>query len=129
MTLKSILAIGTGGFIGAILRYLVEISVAHTTIPLSTLIVNLLGSFILGSLFAIFMKVKIDMHLKSLLSTGMMGAFTTYSTFALQSFLLMDKGDYFSAFLNMSLNLFGTVLFAGLGFVLFEKILKEREEI
>ena len=126
MKLSTAISIGSGGFIGAILRYLVELNVPHTQIPISTLSVNLLGSFILGSLFAIFPKLHISAHLKSLLSTGMMGAFTTYSTFALQSFLLIDKGEYVSAVINMSLNLFGTVLFAGLGFILFEKILKER---
>ena len=123
MKLSTMLSIGVGGFIGANVRNAVSLYITTATpIPFATLIVNLLGSFILGSLFALFEKVEIPVHLKSLLSTGMMGALTTYSTFALQSFLLIHNGEYFNGILNMSLNLFGTVLFAAMGFILVEKL-------
>ncbi|MEO1953903.1 MAG: hypothetical protein ABGW74_04290 [Campylobacterales bacterium] len=48
----------------------------------------------------------------------MLGALTTYSTFAIESFLLLEGGSITLAFINMFLNLFGTVLMAGLGFFL-----------
>ena len=128
MKIQTMLAIGAGGFIGAILRAyisgLVNEHVSHN-IPFGTLAVNLLGSFILGSLFAYFTYTQIfSVHLKSFLSTGMMGALTTYSTFAMESFFLINGGMYIAAVSNMLLNLFGTILMAGAGFKLFESLLK-----
>jgi len=128
MKMQTMLAIGMGGFIGAILRAyisgLVNENVSHN-IPFGTLAVNLLGSFILGSLFAYFTYTQIfSVQLKSFLSTGMMGALTTYSTFAMESFFLLNGGMYVAAFSNMFLNLFGTILMAGAGFKLFESLLK-----
>jgi len=128
LSIQTLLAIGTGGFIGAILRAyisgLVNNHFSHN-IPFGTLVVNLLGSFILGSLFAFFTYTTyFSPHLKSLLSTGMMGALTTYSTFAMESFFLLNGGLYVMAFSNIALNLFGTILLAGAGFKLFESFLK-----
>jgi CrcB protein len=128
MKLQTALAIGAGGFIGAILRSyisgLVNENIAHN-IPFGTLAVNLLGSFILGSLFAYFTYTHIfSPHMKSFLSTGMMGALTTYSTFAMETFFLANGGLYIMAITNMALNLFGTILMAGAGFKLFESLLK-----
>jgi CrcB protein len=128
MSFQTILAIGLGGFIGAILRAYISGVVNHNfthNIPFGTLAVNLLGSFILGSLFAFFTYTQLfSPHLKSFLSTGMMGALTTYSTFAMESFFLLNGGMYVMAFSNMALNLFGTVIMAGAGFKLFEGFLR-----
>jgi CrcB protein len=128
MSIATLLAIGSGGFIGAILRAYITGVVNHHfshDIPFGTLTVNLLGSFILGSLFAFFTYTSFfSPHLKSFLSTGMMGALTTYSTFAMETFFLLNGGMYIMAFSNMALNLFGTILMAGAGFKLFEMLLK-----
>ena len=128
MKLQTALFIGSGGFIGAILRAyisgVVNENVSHN-IPFGTLMVNLLGSFILGSLFAYFTYTTMfSPHIKSMLSTGMMGALTTYSTFAMETFFLLNGGLYMMAISNMLLNLFGTILMAGAGFKLFESLLK-----
>ena len=122
------LAIGVGGVIGAILRaYLsgmVNENFTHT-LPLGTLAVNLLGSFVLGSLFAYFTYTTFfSPNLKALLSTGMMGALTTYSTFAMETFFLINGGAYLMAIGNMALNLFGSIVMAGIGYRVFEFILK-----
>ena len=128
MSIQTIFAIGTGGFIGAVARsYLNWVVNNHFThnIPFGTLAVNLLGSFILGSLFAFFTYTHFfSVYMKSFLSTGMMGALTTYSTFAMETFFLLNGGSYILAFSNMALNLFGTILMAGAGFKFFEMILK-----
>ena len=128
MSISTLLAIGSGGFIGAILRAYITGVVNHHfshNIPFGTLAVNLIGSFILGSLFAFFTYTSFfSPHLKSFLSTGMMGALTTYSTFAMETFFLLNGGMYIMAFSNMALNLFGTILMAGAGFKLFEMLLK-----
>jgi CrcB protein len=64
-----------------------------------------------------------SLHVKSFLTTGILGGFTTYSTFAIESFFLLQSGTLFLGFVNMGLNLFGTVLMAGGGFYLAELII------
>ncbi|MBA1438612.1 MAG: fluoride efflux transporter CrcB [Epsilonproteobacteria bacterium] len=125
MSFTTLLAIGSGGFIGAVLRAyinaLVSSKMAHN-LPFGTLSVNLLGSFIMGALIAYFTYTSLPVQLKSFLSTGILGALTTYSTFAMESFLLLQGGSYMLAFANMSLNLFGTIIMAGGGYYLVNTI-------
>jgi len=123
MNMLTLLAIGSGGFIGASLRYIINNYISHHyphTLPYGILFVNLLGSLIIGIMFALFTFTSIfsqDTRLYTFVTTGILGALTTYSTFALDSFMLFNTGHYGAAALNMSLNLFGTVLFAGIGFL------------
>ncbi len=123
MNMLTLLAVGSGGFIGAALRYLLNNLVSHHfphTIPLGILFVNLLGSLIIGAVFALFTVTSLfstDTRIYSFITTGIMGGLTTYSTFALDSFMLLNTGHYGAAVVNMSLNLFGTILFAGIGFL------------
>jgi len=129
MNMTLLFAVGSGGFIGAIMRYSLNNFVSHHyphTIPFGILFVNLLGSLIIGITFALFTFTSIfsnDTRMYSFISTGILGALTTYSTFALESFILLNNGHYGMAALNMSLNLFGTILFAGLGFLAVKSIL------
>jgi len=120
MSWQTILAIGSGGFIGAILRAYLNGLVSHKVphvLPFGTLSVNLIGSFIMGVLIAYFMyNTSLSVHTKSFLSTGILGALTTYSTFAIESFLLFEGGSIGLALLNMSLNVFGSVVMAGIGY-------------
>lgn len=125
MSPYTLLAIGMGGFLGAISRAylngLVNAQLPHT-LPFGTLGVNLLGSFIIGILFALFANTTQDsllsVEMKSFLTTGFLGALTTYSTFAMESFFLLQGGSYLLAAANMGLNVMGTVFMAGLGFTL-----------
>ena len=123
MNILTLLAIGSGGFIGASLRYIINNYIAHHyphTLPYGILFVNLLGSLIIGAMFALFTITSLfsnDTRIYSFITTGILGALTTYSTFALDSFMLLHSGHYGAAALNMSLNLFGTILFAGIGFL------------
>ncbi len=120
MSWQTILAIGSGGFIGAISRAYLNGLISHRIpheLPFGTLGVNLIGSFIMGCLVAYFMHATLfSIHMKSFLSTGILGALTTYSTFAIESFLLFESGSIGLALLNMSLNVFGTVIVAGGGY-------------
>ena len=121
MSLTTIIAVASGGAIGATLRLVINGLVNKTFIhalPLGTLVVNLIGSLFIGMLFAYFhMNTTLSPHLKTFLVTGILGALTTYSTFAIESFFLLESGDYVHAFANMALNLFGTILFAGIGYL------------
>ena len=129
MSWQTILAIGSGGFVGAILRAYLNGVISHRLphdLPFGTLGVNLLGSFIMGSLVAYFMYISIPVHLKSFLTTGILGALTTYSTFAIESFLLFEGGSITLALLNMTLNVFGTVIMAGAGYYLINTLFKSQ---
>jgi len=120
MSWQTILAIGSGGFIGAVLRAYLNGLISHKVphdLPYGTLGVNLLGSFIMGALIAYFMySTFFSLHVKSFLTTGLLGALTTYSTFAIESFLLLKGGHTMIAVANMSLNTFGTIIMAGGGY-------------
>ncbi|MEJ2500435.1 MAG: fluoride efflux transporter CrcB [Campylobacterales bacterium] len=120
MTLATILAIGTGGFIGAVSRSWLNGVISHHfphTLPVGTLGVNLIGSFVMGVLVAYFMYTSyFSVHAKSLLSTGVLGALTTYSTFAIETVMLLQGGHVALALANMGLNSIGTVLMAGGGY-------------
>lgn len=128
MSWQTILAIGSGGFIGAVLRAYLNGVISHKLphdLPFGTLGVNLIGSFIMGCLFAYFMyTTTFSVHMKSFLSTGILGALTTYSTFAMESFLLLNGGSITLAIINMSLNLFGTIIMAGSGYYLIQNLFK-----
>lgn len=128
MSWQTILAIGSGGFIGAVLRSYLNGLISHRVphiLPFGTLGVNLIGSFIMGILIAYFMQSNFFSPLsKSFLSTGILGALTTYSTFAIESFLLLEGGSIFLALANISLNAIGSIVMAGAGFYSVKSILK-----
>ena len=128
MSWQTILAIGSGGFIGAILRVYLNGLISHKLphdLPFGTLGVNLIGSFIMGALIAYFMySTFFSIHFKSFLTTGILGALTTYSAFAIESFLLIQSGSLSLAFLNIFLNSLGTILMAGGGYYLVNSFFK-----
>ena len=122
MSSLTIVAVASGGAIGATLRLLingwVNKSFVHT-LPLGTLTVNLIGSLLIGMLLAYFhFNTTLSPHIKTFMVTGILGALTTYSTFAIESFFLLESGHYGQAFANMALNVFGTILMAGIGYIL-----------
>ena len=103
-----LLLIGLGGFIGAVLRYLVSgwIQNGATTFPIGTMGVNVIGSFILSIiLFASEYKGSLSEETRIFLTIGLLGAFTTMSTFSYESFRLLESKD----FLRLSFNIAGTI--------------------
>ena len=120
MNFGLMLSVGIGGFLGAISRWIISTYINKTiisTIPLGTVMVNLAGSLIMGILFAYFSNYELNPNIKLFLTTGFLGALTTFSTFAIESVMLFEKSFWF-AILNMSINLIGSVLFAGVGYKL-----------
>lgn len=81
--------LGTGGALGAVLRYVIDRSVDHDRFPFSTVIVNVGGSFVLG--LVVFAGVTNEIAL--FVGGGACGAFTTYSSFSVQTVRLWETGD------------------------------------
>jgi len=124
--LTTALAVGFGGFFGAIARFYVGVEmVKHFPheVPLATLTVNIIGSFIIGLLIAFFVIYTPNTLLKLFLVTGFLGALTTYSTFAIESFMLLNSNFWYGV-LNIVLNVFGTILAAGSGYKIVSYILR-----
>ena len=103
-----LLIIGTGGFIGAVLRYGIS-GWAHkllgSSFPFGTLSVNVLGSFFLG-FFLVLANTKLiipDVY-KNLIAIGLLGAFTTFSTFSFETISLLQVNLVKQALLNIGLN-------------------------
>ena len=118
MSWQTIFAVGSGGFLGAVSRvYMIGVvnRLFPHHLPLGTLGVNLVGSFIIGVLFAYFTFNEVSPNVKSFLTSGFLGALTTYSTFAIESYFLLGNNFWYGV-LNMGLNLFGTILMAAIGY-------------
>ena len=82
------LAVGVGGFVGSVLRYLVSMIPLDKTgsFPVNTLLINVLGAFAIGAITALGAKTAgLYPRLTLLLKTGICGGFTTFSTFALET--------------------------------------------
>lgn len=121
-----LLSIGMGGFIGAILRYSisnwVNISYGSSHFPYGTLTVNVIGSFMIGFLFLYFQQINLSPYQKSLLITGLLGALTTFSTFSLETVLLLQHDQYLKAFSNVVLNVLFSVGATFLGMMIFKSL-------
>ncbi len=118
--MKLIAAIAIGGAIGAVGRHYVAgqvMKLASAGFPWGTVVVNVLGSFIMGALVEIMaLKWSVGTEMRGFLMVGILGAFTTFSTFSLDVALLSQRGQLASAFLYVSLSVLLSIagLFAGL---------------
>ena len=105
-----LLYVGIGGFIGSCLRYIITLNSTKlygTQFPYGTLTVNALGGLAIG--FILEMSLTSDAvspELKLLLTTGVMGGLTTFSTFSYETVTFFSNGKYIMALLNTGLNLF-----------------------
>jgi fluoride exporter len=114
-----IVVIALGGATGAVLRYLVSllvISFAGDSWPYGTLVVNLLGSFFIGFMWQLFDTVTYPHTTRLLVFTGVLGAFTTFSTFGLESLTLLQAGRSRDGLLYLMVSNAGGLLCIWLGF-------------
>lgn len=114
--MNNLLAIAAAGAVGAVLRYLVASGVYEAfgrEFPYGTLIVNLLGSFLIGYLFVWFIDKSAASEVWRLaILVGLLGSFTTFSSFSLETYNLLITGHHIRAIANVivsvSLCLLGT---------------------
>ena len=107
--IKALLIVGMGSFVGGALRYALSIYMKHFCgqgFPWGTLAVNLIGCFVFGIVFALFSKHGTTVHPWCLLlTTGLCGGFTTFSTFAHESIQMLQGGNIapFAAYVTTSI--------------------------
>ena len=122
ITSSQIIAIMMGGSLGALMRYLISTWVntrIDANFPFGTLSVNVMGSFLMGFL-AVWLVEKLGLNplLRLAIFVGFLGAFTTFSTFSMETLNLFEEGFVLRALLNMMINVTFTVLAVWLGAVL-----------
>jgi CrcB protein len=115
------LGVAIGGGIGALLRYLIEGMVAErqrTPFPISTLIVNVTGSALLGGLAGVVTHGWISAEVAAWVGTGVIGGYTTFSTFTYETLRLVEDGAWSYALWNLALCPTLSFAAAGMGYVL-----------
>ena len=97
MIIKNILIVGLGGMLGSILRYLAYVFFGSHSFPLVTLLINILGSFMIGMISGLALKNVSFGEWRLFLITGVCGGFTTFSTFSMESFQLLQQNRNIAA--------------------------------
>ena len=113
------LLVALGGAGGASLRFFISqlmLNWLGKGFPFATLAVNISGSLVMGILYGLIEQGVIEVGVyRTLIGIGFLGAFTTFSTFSLDTLLLMQQGDIFKAIINIVLNVVLCVLAAAIG--------------
>ncbi len=119
--MQQILFIAAGGCAGALSRYGLSKYISQNVnviFPWGTLIINLTGSFLIGFFFALFDKAIIPSEWRGFITIGFLGAFTTFSTFSLETLNLLREGEIKTGLINiLASNILGIILvFIGMEF-------------
>lgn len=114
---KNLIIIGLGGFFGSILRYLAWYFLKSPHFPLSTLIVNITGSFLIGIIIGFGMKdPSFPGTWKLFLATGICGGFTTFSSFSVENMEMLIDGKYLLSFFYICTSIILGIASTWLGF-------------
>jgi fluoride exporter len=120
------LLVGGGGLIGSMLRYWLSGTVAHATkgeFPIGTLVVNVIGCFIIGFFLTLgYERFAWRPELRLFVAVGILGGFTTFSTFSYETIALFRDGSYFPAIANATASLLGCLVATFLGIALARKV-------
>jgi CrcB protein len=118
--MKELLVVGCGGFAGAVLRYLVSGWVQtfiKSPFPYGTLAVNGIGSFVIGGLAGLTLTGAVSPEVRLFVGIGLLGAFTTFSTFSYETMMLIKSSSYLEAFLNIGINVIIGLVLVYLGYI------------
>ena len=114
--------VALGGAIGAVLRFGIGNIIESSEFPLSTILVNVSGSFILGMLAVMAINNGYSEELMLFFGTGLLGAFTTMSTFSLETLTLVKNDNYSLALLYACISFVLCILFAFVGWELGDRL-------
>lgn len=116
------LAIAAGGAIGALLRFWMSSGIyawLGRGFPYGTLAVNVVGSLLMGFLYTVMIeRVALGAEWRAFTLVGLLGAFTTFSTFSIETLNLVQQADYAKALINMVASVVACVLAAFVGVIL-----------
>lgn len=124
--LRTLLIVGAGGFLGSVMRYLLQVFVENRLIsnfPLGTLIANIAGSFIIGLVIALSEKGNlINTEWRLFLTVGICGGFTTFSAFAMNNYDMIKEHSWGHLLLNTGGNLILGIFAVYLGIILVKSV-------
>lgn len=118
-----VVAVGSGGFIGAVSRYLLSLftqsQFSGSSFPYGTVVVNLLGCLLIGLMAGLFeLKSWAHPEIRLFIFVGILGGFTTFSTFSHESFLLFENGKLLLSLLNLGIQVIFGLAFVWMGYQL-----------
>ncbi|MGB2692485.1 MAG: fluoride efflux transporter CrcB [Thermodesulfobacteriota bacterium] len=119
--------IAIGGAAGALLRYSVSGYIFRNSdglLPWGTIAVNLIGCFIIGFLWNIFENFTYSPNTRAFVFIGILGAFTTFSTFGIESFYLLKDGEIKLGIINILISNVGGIGLVAIGYILSKSLLK-----
>jgi CrcB protein len=108
-----LIAIAAGGAVGAVGRHVISFFVSQKLgpfFPWGTLVANVLGCFLIGTVFELSERINLGPNARAMISIGLIGALTTFSTFAIETINLIREREWAPALLNISIS-----IVAGLG--------------
>ncbi|MBS4221824.1 fluoride efflux transporter CrcB [Lederbergia citrea] len=117
----NLLAVGLGGVVGSLLRYFIStlsFGASDQLFPFHTLLVNLIGSYFLGILTGLNKRIPyIPTYISAAIGTGLIGSFTTFSTFSTEVVKLLQDHYYFMAFSYIIISFLGGLVLAAFGYI------------
>lgn len=120
--MRELIIAGLGGFIGSALRYWTSILSYRyfgQEFPYGTLIVNITGCFLIGFLMTVFEeRFIVNPNLRIFLTIGILGGFTTFSTFSFETIALLKEGSYLIGFENIIFSLVGCLVATAAGILI-----------
>jgi len=117
--MAQLLAIAAGGSVGAVMRFIVSTGIYSWLgrgFPYGTLVVNVIGSLLMGLLYELFLqRLSVSPEVRAVLLVGFLGAFTTFSTFSIETINLIEQGYLVKAIVNVLASVILCVLAAWVG--------------
>jgi fluoride exporter len=116
---KTVLYIAIGGALGALLRYVMGVWLKpeyHAAFPIHTFLINSIGCLVIGMVFSYITTLGSNMALQLFVITGLLGGFTTFSSFTMESVYLFQSGEIFKGLLYVLLSNVVGIGSAWLGF-------------
>jgi CrcB protein len=124
--------VALGGAIGSAARYLVGVAVQSRSgldFPVGTLLVNLTGCVLLGFLIHYTLGTPVSAEVRALLTTGLCGGYTTFSTFSYETVSLIQDGDWRRAALYVGLSVVGSLVGVTIGILGARELLDFRQAL